>query len=464
MAYNKETGMYEGYIYLILNDVHPELIYVGQTSQELITRWRGHVGQIKNHTYTDKLHNAMEKYGVEHFAMDGIEKCIAPTKKELISKLDDRERYYINLFDSFCNGYNLTKGGRDSKENQMRPVKKYSIDGIYIATYESVDSLKEEFEKVSTIYSCCSGECKYAYGHIWRYIENELEDFPLPTTEEKQEALVRYYSLLEIDKYDYRGNLLITYKNISEAEEIEKVKRKKIVDCCTGKRVYIGINTFRFHHENFNTYKTYRDKPKLVEQYDTDGNFINVYESVRNAGKTIGENYQPITQVCRGEKKTAYGYIWRYVENELIFPDLKHNGHCKKVYKYDRDYNLISVYPSVTEASEHEDVSIFTIINSCNEYRNNSNSEYTYSYKELSNEQIKNKFSNKHNKKVNMYDLEDNYIRTFSSFNEAGEFIGTKYASTLISRCCSGRRKTTCGYKWYHSNNPNQPDKTKIIA
>ena len=67
---------------------------------------------------------------------------------------------------------------------------------------------------------------------------------------------------------------------------------------------------------------------------------------------------------------------------KLIFPDLKHNGHCKKVYKYDRDYNLISVYPSVTEASEHEDVSIFTIINSCNEYRNNSNSEYTYSYKE----------------------------------------------------------------------------------
>ena len=29
MAYNKETGMYEGYIYIILNDVDPELVYIG---------------------------------------------------------------------------------------------------------------------------------------------------------------------------------------------------------------------------------------------------------------------------------------------------------------------------------------------------------------------------------------------------------------------------------------------------
>lgn len=47
MSFNKETGMYEGYIYVITNDIYPNKLYIGQTSQELITRWYSHVGQVK---------------------------------------------------------------------------------------------------------------------------------------------------------------------------------------------------------------------------------------------------------------------------------------------------------------------------------------------------------------------------------------------------------------------------------
>lgn len=42
MAYNKETGMYEGWIYIILNDIDPELVYIGQTSNTPEKRWVGH--------------------------------------------------------------------------------------------------------------------------------------------------------------------------------------------------------------------------------------------------------------------------------------------------------------------------------------------------------------------------------------------------------------------------------------
>lgn len=84
MSFNKETSMYEGYIYLILNDIYPEKIYVGQTYQELSIRWSGHIWQMKKHSTTDMLHNAMEKHGKEHFAMEGIEKCVSTTKNILI--------------------------------------------------------------------------------------------------------------------------------------------------------------------------------------------------------------------------------------------------------------------------------------------------------------------------------------------------------------------------------------------
>ena len=110
-----------------------------------------------------------------------------------------------------------------------------------------------------------------------------------------------------------------------------------------------------------------------------------------------------------------------------------------------------------------ENVNIATITNKCNGYTNSCYSEYTYSYEELTSEQIKNKFLNKHYKKINMYDLDDNYVCTFNSLKDGGDFIGRKNAAALISNCCTGRKKTAYGYKWYYTNNLNQPDKTKII-
>ena len=47
---------------------------------------------------------------------------------------------------------------------------------------------------------------------------------------------------------------------------------------------------------------------------------------------------------------------------------------------------------------------------------------------------------------VNMYDLNDNYIKTFHGMSEAQRETGSNYIG--ISRCCSGKQKTCGGYKW----------------
>ena len=41
---------------------------------------------------------------------------------------------------------------------------------------------------------------------------------------------------------------------------------------------------------------------------------IAIYDSETEAGKAIGREYTHIAQVCRGERKTAYGYIWRFAD------------------------------------------------------------------------------------------------------------------------------------------------------
>ena len=61
MAYNKESGMYEGYIYKIYNDVNDK-VYIGQTTRSIKKRWAAYKCNVKNRTDNLAIHNAMRKY------------------------------------------------------------------------------------------------------------------------------------------------------------------------------------------------------------------------------------------------------------------------------------------------------------------------------------------------------------------------------------------------------------------
>ena len=48
----------------------------------------------------------MIKYGVEHFSCSVIETCAE-------NELDEKEIYWINFYDSYKKGYNMTIGGKN---------------------------------------------------------------------------------------------------------------------------------------------------------------------------------------------------------------------------------------------------------------------------------------------------------------------------------------------------------------
>ena len=90
-----------GYIYIVINDINHK-VYIGQTSTSLKRRWREHTHtDINNGTH---FHNALLKYGVDKFHMYLLEECT-------IDKLNEREVYYISIFNSYKDGYNMTPGG-----------------------------------------------------------------------------------------------------------------------------------------------------------------------------------------------------------------------------------------------------------------------------------------------------------------------------------------------------------------
>ena len=58
---------------------------------------------------------------------------------------------------------------------------------------------------------------------------------------------------------------------------------------------------------------------QVINQYDLDGNFIKSFPSIAQAARDLGKvtltsrgAINHISEVCKGKRKTAYGYIWKY--------------------------------------------------------------------------------------------------------------------------------------------------------
>lgn len=94
MAYkNRICGIYK--IQNILNGK----VYIG-SSVHIMSRWSRHrTDLIKNKCCSIRLQNSYNKYGLENFKYSIIEECS-------IDELIIREQFYIDIFDSYENGYN----------------------------------------------------------------------------------------------------------------------------------------------------------------------------------------------------------------------------------------------------------------------------------------------------------------------------------------------------------------------
>ena len=93
-------------IYKITNELNNKC-YIGQ-SIDIETRWLQHIHEGKRGTNKGKLYPAMYHDGIENFIFEVIEEC--PLEQE---KLDERERYWIEYYNSYEEGYNSTRGGQN---------------------------------------------------------------------------------------------------------------------------------------------------------------------------------------------------------------------------------------------------------------------------------------------------------------------------------------------------------------
>lgn len=141
--YNAEVPK-TGLIYIITNDLNDK-VYVGQTIKTLQNRLTKHSNDIN--IPKDGINYAVKKYGLKHFTITLLEKCLR-------TELDEKERYWIAYCNSYYpNGYNLTQGGQASLSAKLSDLQCSECINLYLQgkTVKEICSLYNI--ETSTLYS-----------------------------------------------------------------------------------------------------------------------------------------------------------------------------------------------------------------------------------------------------------------------------------------------------------------------
>ena len=134
-----------GIIYSILNKVNGQR-YIGQTQQDLSKRWGQHLQESKIHS-DRPLYRAIKKYGIEMFAVRIIEENIP------IDKLSERERYWIEQFDTYENGYNATTGGEGGTlREDIREKISQTMQGVE-KSEEQIEAMRTTLKKRNVFFT-----------------------------------------------------------------------------------------------------------------------------------------------------------------------------------------------------------------------------------------------------------------------------------------------------------------------
>lgn len=287
-----------GYIYKITNLINKK-VYIGQTQRTIQQRWSEHLKNGLNKENKSScnyhLYNAMRKYGIEHFIIEEIEFCDN-------EQLDTREMFWIKEYESFNPdiGYNETMGGSGSKI--------YNYDEIY-RLYDNGESLVEISLHTNISRSYLEQIIKFYKNYNHEDVWNRAK---LYSSKNKGTPICQY---------DVDGNFINTFNSAKEAERmVPKTSKSNIRKSCINKSGLSGGFQWRFlnddppgRYEGRGVYD-----PKLVYQYNLDGELIRSFDSINQASKITNVDYRSIIACCNKKYKTAGGYIWSYENNKEV--------------------------------------------------------------------------------------------------------------------------------------------------
>ena len=106
------------------------------------------------------------------------------------------------------------------------------------------------------------------------------------------------------------GKLISKHSNLTDAGKIINVNKQDLSKVCLSVgKVCKGFYWSYEYKEPF--IPNIDSRKKKVSKYSLEGVFIEDYNSIAEASKNTGVNKSCIAKVCRGERKTSGGFIWK---------------------------------------------------------------------------------------------------------------------------------------------------------
>lgn len=143
------------YIYKIINDINDK-VYIGKTTLTPQERLNHHFRDAKKERSKNRpLYNAINKQGEEHFFVEEVEECDW-------AELNQKERQYIQYYNSYNNGYNATLGG----------------EGSFLYDYDLIKEKWDEgqnIKEIAILLKCSTDTCQIALNHFKIPIEERIK-------------------------------------------------------------------------------------------------------------------------------------------------------------------------------------------------------------------------------------------------------------------------------------------------
>ncbi|WP_366139847.1 NUMOD1 domain-containing DNA-binding protein [uncultured Polaribacter sp.] len=108
------------------------------------------------------------------------------------------------------------------------------------------------------------------------------------------------------------GKLVYEYNSLQSAANAVNAVKSTIGKACDGSS--ITSKGFLWSYSISSSFPSFRKdkRKKVVQQLDLEGKLIEEFNSVSEASKQTECNKTSIAKVCRGERNSCGGYLWKY--------------------------------------------------------------------------------------------------------------------------------------------------------
>lgn len=254
-------------IYLIKNKLTNQC-YVGQSidvEERIKAHTRNH--NDRKHYY---LYEAIRKYGIDNFEFSIIEEC----KKE---ELDEKEMYWIEYYDAYNNGYNMTLGGKGckgSKSNQKnRNVLPSNFSNYIIKNCDDTVRIAKLDKNYNIV-------------HVYESVQECSRQDNVIATNISKCASLKHLKC--------NGIMYMYYDEIKEMTADEIIEYRKLL------------------RKKLNFSSTWSNKKRKINLIDEFNNVIKQYNSASEASRELNLDTSSITKVCKGRLHATKGYKFAY--------------------------------------------------------------------------------------------------------------------------------------------------------